>query len=484
MGGAMAAVGITFDNSYARDLPGSYLPARPEGAPAPRVLIYNHALAAELGLDPALALHAAEVFSGNHPPEGAALIAQAYAGHQFGQFNPALGDGRALLLGEVLAPDGRRHDLQFKGSGRTPFSRGGDGKAAVGPMLREYLMSAAFAGLGIPSTRALAVVATGARVMRETPLPGAVLTRVAASHLRIGTVQFFAARGDLDGLRRLVDYALWRHDPEAALADNRALALLRGVMARQVRLVARWMGIGFVHGVMNTDNITLSGETIDFGPCAFVDAYAPGAVFSSIDRQGRYAFGNQPMILGWNLARLAEALLPLIDPDPDRAVDLANAELDRYADAYAAAWGAVMAEKLGLAAPDAALGDDLLALMAETGADFTQTFRRLTDAAGQGDSAPLRPALPGDAARWAPWLARWAGARAPDAAARMARANPVVIARNHRVEQALAAAVTGDMAPFHDLVAALATPFDTRAAERFTLPPPAGFGPHVTYCGT
>ena len=475
---------IAFDNSWVRDLPGTYLSASPAPAPAPRLLAFNARLAEGLGLEAAaLRDEAAEMFSGNRLPEGAEPVAQAYAGHQFGGFSPQLGDGRALLLGEVLDPAGRRWDIQLKGSGRTPFSRGGDGKAAVGPMLREYVMGEAMAALGIPTTRALAVVATGAPVLREVELPGAVLARVAASHIRVGTFQFFAARGDQTQVRRLADYTIARHYPDAAGADNPYLALFDAVIGAQARLIAQWMGVGFIHGVMNTDNMALSGETIDYGPCAFMEGYAPGTVFSSIDHGGRYAYANQPLILGWNLARLAEALLPLFDADQDRAVDRANLALEGIAGRYRAEWVAVMRAKLGLAgaeAGDGALADDLLAAMEGQGADWTLTFRRLAGAVG-GDAGALAP-LFADARGLRAWLPRWQARLAPDAAARIRAANPAVIARNHKVEEALAAATAGDMAPFEALVAAVSEPFVER--EAYMLPAPQGFGRHVTYCGT
>jgi uncharacterized protein YdiU (UPF0061 family) len=466
---------ITFDNSYARDLPGTYLRLAPDPAPAPRLLVLNQPLADTLGLtlDP---IDAAGWFSGATVPHGADPIAQAYAGHQFGGFSPQLGDGRAHLLGEILAPDGRRFDIQLKGSGRTPFSRGGDGKAAIGPMLREYLISEAMAALGVPTTRSLAVVATGETIWRETKLPGAVLTRVAASHLRVGTFQFFAARGDKAQLKALADYAIARHDPDLASADNPYLAFLDAVIARQSRLIAQWMGLGFIHGVMNTDNMAISGETIDYGPCAFMEGYAPGTVFSSIDHQGRYAYANQPLILGWNIARLAETLVPLIDPDPDRAVDQANALLEGIAGRYRAEWLAVMRRKLGLTgedAGDAALADDLLTAM--TGADWTLTFRRLAD------PAALRP-LFDDFRQMEAWLTRWQARAGDGAAQRLAAANPAVIPRNHKVEDALTAATAGDMAPFHALLTAIQQPFTEQ--EAFMLPAPSGFGAYVTYCGT
>ena len=318
-----AAAMIGFDNSWVRDLPGSFLRLAPDAAPAPVLVAWNDSLAADLGLDPGVKTHAAQWFSGAALPPGAEPVALAYAGHQFGGFSPQLGDGRAHLLGEFLDGQGRRWDIQLKGSGRTPFSRGGDGKAAIGPMLREYVISEAMAAMGIPTTRALAVVATGETVWREAgPLPGAVVARVAASHIRVGSFQFFSARGETDKLRALLDYTIARHYPHLAPGD--ALGLFDAVTRAQARLIAQWMGVGFVHGVMNTDNMALSGETIDYGPCAFMEAYAPGTVFSSIDRQGRYAYANQPLILGWNLARLAEALLPFFDADEARAVQQAE----------------------------------------------------------------------------------------------------------------------------------------------------------------
>lgn len=473
-------MGIRFEHSYAQSLPGTFLAQSPDKAPAPRILALNQPLARDLGLDEAeLDQHAAAWFSGAALPPGAEPIALAYAGHQFGGFSPQLGDGRAHLLGEIVTPKGR-FDLQLKGSGRTAFSRGGDGKAAVGPMLREYLISEAMAALGVPTTRSLAVVATGEDVWRDSGrLPGAVLARVAASHIRVGTFQFFAARKDLANLRKLLDYTIARHEPHLVPGD--ALGLFEAVTARQVRLVAEWMGLGFVHGVMNTDNMALSGETIDYGPCAFMEAYAPGTVFSSIDRQGRYAYANQPLILGWNLARLAEALLPFLDADPDRAVDLANERLSAIAPAYRAAFLAVMARKLALPAPDAGLTDDFLAAI--TGTDWTLSFRRLADAAEGREAALL--ALAPDPAGLIAWLPRWKAHLPPDAPARLRAANPAVIPRNHLVEQALSLAEAGEMALFDDLLAAVRDPFGAEAGrEGFTLPAPTGFGPYVTYCGT
>jgi len=374
-----------FDNSYRR-LPDRFHVRMPPAAVAePRLIAFNRDLAEELGLDvPAIEPAAAAIFSGNALPAGAEPIAVAYAGHQFGSFVPQLGDGRAILLGEVIDRSGRRRDIQLKGSGRTPFSRRGDGRAALGPVLREYVVSEAMHALGIPTTRALAAVATGEPVYREEVLPGAVLTRVAASHIRVGTFQFFAARGDQDGVRTLADHVLARHYPELAEAERPYLALLAGVAERQARLVAHWMHVGFIHGVMNTDNMAVSGETIDYGPCAFMDAYDPQTVFSAIDHGGRYAFANQPNIALWNLARLAETLLPLIDPDPQAAIGQAREALGGFAERFEGFWLDGMRRKLGLAtaeADDQALANGLLQAMAQGTADFTLTFRRLCDAA-------------------------------------------------------------------------------------------------------
>ncbi len=474
---------LTFDHSYARDLPGTYLRENPARAPAPRLLAFNDALATTLGLNlPEDPDTLARWFSGATLPPGADPIAMAYAGHQFGNFSQQLGDGRAHLLGEIVTPEGR-FDVQLKGSGRTSFSRGGDGKAAVGPMLREYLISEAMAALGVPTTRALAAVATGEDILRETGLlPGAVLTRIAASHIRVGTFQFFAARQDFDRLHALTAYTIARHYPH--LAPDDALGLFDAVTARQVSLIAQWMGLGFLHGVMNTDNMALSGETIDYGPCAFMDNYAADTVFSSIDRQGRYAYANQPLILAWNLSRLAQALLPLLDADEAKAVGLANQRLDAIAPAYRTAWEDVMRAKLGLdgqASGDGTLADEFL--VAITGADWTLCFRRLSDAA-EGREAALLALLP-DTGPMQAWLPRWRKRLAPDAAVRLRATNPAVIPRNHKVEEALNAATAGDLAPFEALLAALRDPFsDERGREAFALPAPSGFGPYVTFCGT
>ncbi len=489
---------IAFDNTYARELPGLYVPWQPAAVAAPRLLYFNDALAAELGLD-AAALRGPEgaaIFAGNALPAGAEPIAQAYAGHQFGGFSPQLGDGRALLVGEVIDRHGARRDIAFKGSGRTPFSRGGDGKAAVGPMLREVLIGEAMHALGIPTTRALAVAATGEPVYRERTLPGAVLTRVAASHLRVGTFEYFAARREFDRLRQLADYAIARHDPALAGTPERYIGLLRAVARRQAALVAQWMNVGFIHGVMNTDNMTISGETIDYGPCAFVEAYDPAAVFSSIDHGGRYAFGNQARIARWNIARFAEALLPLLAGDIEDAAAVERAAapameiIEAFVGWHEAALRAGQRAKLGLAdaAPDdeaLTLAQDWLALLYAQQVDFTLAWRRLADAAA-GDDAPLR-ALFADSAPLAAWLARWRPALRPDAAALMRRASPWLIARNHRVEEALAAASDdGDLGPFERLFGALRQPYDeTPAHAAYAEPAPAAVtAAYQTFCGT
>ena len=498
-----------FDNSYARELPGFYVAWKPAPVPAPRLLYLNDDLAAELGLDAAAlrSVEGAALFAGNTLPDGAEPIAQAYAGHQFGGFSPQLGDGRALLLGELIDRKGLRRDLAFKGSGRTPFSRGGDGKAAVGPMLREVLIGEAMHALGIPTTRALAVAATGEHIRREIPLPGAVLTRVAASHLRVGTFQFFLAQGDLDKLRQLADYTIARHDPELAGAPEPHLGLLRAVALRQAALIARWMNVGFIHGVMNTDNMTISGETIDYGPCAFMEAYDPATVFSSIDHGGRYAYGNQPHIARWNLARLAETLLPLMaDANDEAAVRHAVAQATEVIDAFPGFYAAALLRgqraKLGLfaagAADDAAdttLAQDWLTLLHAQAIDFTLGWRHLADAA-EGHEAPLRGLFVDPAALDA-WLDRWrercasddvAGRQDPaERAARMRRASPWIIARNHRVEEALAAAMNDDdLVPFERLLGALRRPFDAAPELALYAEPAAAEATagYQTFCGT
>ncbi|MFV0259039.1 MAG: protein adenylyltransferase SelO [Acidimicrobiales bacterium] len=527
-------VPIRFDNSYARELDGAYAVWLPAAVSEPRLIAANHELAAELGLptgwldrDDALA-----VLAGNAVPNGSQPLAQAYSGHQFGQLSPLLGDGRAVLLGEVVDIHGRTRDVALKGSGRTPFSRGGDGRAALGPVLREYLMGEAMWALGVPTTRALAAVATGEEVRRDTLLPGAVLTRVAASHLRVGTFEF-AARQSPELLRRLADYAIDRHDPDLrAVTDDveRYLLFLAAVIDRQAALIARWMGVGFIHGVMNTDNMTISGETIDYGPCAFMEAYDPRTAFSSIDHGRRYAYGNQPAIGLWNLARLAESLGPLVGDDADTARDRLVPVLDGYEARYHEHWTGVIRAKLGLAAgpgdgPGAAadreLADAYLGLLQRWRVDFTLGWRRLTDAAGSregetrlrslfaqaalagggrpvdvgpadgGPSEPVGSEPPDVDAELKAWLVRWRARRDEDVGevdqGAMRRANPIFIPRNHRVEEALAAAVDhDDLGPLERLLSILAEPGTERVADdAYAEPAPvevtAGYR---TFCGT
>ena len=482
---------LTFDDSFVRELPGLYQPWRAATPPAPRLLLLNAELAAGLGVDPD-ALRTPEgtaVLTGHPTPEGASPVAQAYAGHQFGFFQPRLGDGRALLLGEVHDVHGRRRDVALKGSGRTPFARGGDGKAAVGPMLREYVISEAMHALGIPTTRSLSVVATGEDVVRESLLPGAVLARVAASHLRVGSFEYAVTQQDPTLVRRLADFAIARHHPEARDADNPYLALFDRVVDVQASLVARWMLVGFVHGVMNTDNMTISGETIDYGPCAFMEAYDPATVFSSIDENGRYAYGNQPRIAYWNLARLAETLLGLIDDDQDTAVAAAVEVLQTFPERYGRCWSRGMQAKLGLAGggpDDGALIDDLLTLLRDQAVDHTSFFRALS-AAVRGDAAPTR-ALFTEPAAFDAWAERWRTrlpAEPGPTAAAMDRVNPVYVPRNQRVEEALTAATAGDLDPVRRLLDVLARPFDERPGlEEYAAPAPTGCGVYRTFCGT
>jgi uncharacterized protein YdiU (UPF0061 family) len=479
---------VTLDDRFARDLAEMAVPWQAEEAPDPRLLVLNESLATELRFDPAWlrSSDGLRLLVGNAVPSGATPVAQAYAGHQFGGFVPRLGDGRALLLGELVDVSGRVRDLHLKGSGRTPFARGGDGLAAVGPMLREYVVSEAMHALGIPTTRSLAVVATGRPVRRETLLPGAVLARVASSHLRVGSFQYARATGDVDLLRRLADHAITRHHPGAAESERPYLALFEAVVAAQASLVAQWMLVGFVHGVMNTDNMTISGETIDYGPCAFMDAFDPATVYSSIDHGGRYAYGNQPVVAEWNLARLAEALLPLLHDDPEQAVALAVESLGAFRRQYDDAWSTGMRVKLGL--PDglddavaSPLVDELLAQLQESHVDHTSFFRVLA-AAARGDAEPARNLFL-DLAAFDGWLQRWR-ALGPDADA-MDRVNPVYIPRNHLVEEALAAATEGDLAPLDGLLDAMTTPFDERPGlERYATPAPKDFGEYRTFCGT
>jgi uncharacterized protein YdiU (UPF0061 family) len=486
---------FAFDNTYARELEGYYVSWQPTAVPAPRLVRLNAGLAGELGLD-AAALAAPEgvnILGGNALPAGATPIAQAYAGHQFGQFSPQLGDGRALLLGEVIDRQGRRRDIAFKGSGPTPFSRRGDGKCALGPALREYVIGEAMAALGIPTTRTLAVVGTGETIRRDRPLPGAVLTRVAASHLRVGTFEFFAAHSGPEAVRKLADYALRRHYPELAGAERPYLELLKAVAVRQADLVSRWLGVGFIHGVMNTDNMTISGETIDYGPCAFLEAYHPRTVFSSIDAAGRYAYGQQAGIARWNLARLAETLVPLIDGDEARAVAAATEVIDAFPEQHGAAWLGVMRAKLGLSAEgadataDRALVDDFLTLLQRERLDFTNAFRALYAlAAGNDEASAILAGRPDFAAWQQRWLARQP-ARSAELLAAMRHANPCYIPRNHQVEAALEAAVErGDLAPFERLLAVVEQPYDERAADAlYAEPAPAEVTAcYQTFCGT
>ena len=471
---------VALQDRFLRDLPEMAVRWQAETFPDLRLLAINEPLAAELGLDAAW-LRSADglrFLVGNLVPGAAAPVAQAYAGHQFGGYVPRLGDGRALLLGELAGPDGHIRDIHLKGSGATPFARGGDGLAAVGPMLREYIVSEAMHALGVPTTRSLAVVGTGRPVQRETLLPGAVLTRVASSHLRVGSFQYASATANLDLLRRLADHAIARHHPGAADADNPYLALFEAVAAVQASLVARWMLIGFIHGVMNTDNMTISGETIDYGPCAFMEAYDPDTVFSSIDHWGRYAYGNQPAIAGWNLARFAEALLPLLSDNVEDGIALAENSFGAFRDEYDEVWTSGMRAKLGLGADvDAgvvtSLVDDLLPLLKESHVDYTSFFRQLSQAA-RGHAGP---------AGFDDWMSRWR-ALGPVAES-MDRVNPIYIPRNHLVEEALTAATAGDLDPLERLLVAVTNPYDERPGlELYASPAPEGFGPYRTFCGT
>jgi uncharacterized protein YdiU (UPF0061 family) len=481
------ALGWRFDNTYARLPETLFAPAAPAPAPRPRVTILNYRLARELGLDLETLSgdDAAALFAGQVLPEGARPIAQAYAGPQLGHFT-MLGDGRAILLGEHRTPSGRLVDVQFKGSGRTRFSRGGDGRAALGPMLREYVISEAMHALGIPTTRSLAVVTTGETVYRSGPKRGAILTRVAASHLRVGTFEYLAARQDVPVLRELADYAIARHYPELSGSSRRYPEFLRSVAERQASLVARWQSVGFVHGVMNTDNVAISGETIDYGPCAFMNAYDPGTVFSSIDEGGRYAYGNQPAITHWNLYRFAECLLPLLAPDPDEAVTVAQAILGEYPAAYEGHRLDAFRKKLGLRTAerdDHDLIHDLLEWMRKTRSDFTITFRDLSSGVVPVGDRYRDSEFEGWHSRWRARLAREGSvASAYDL---MRDVNPVVIPRNHRVEEALLAAEEGDdLSAFHRLLAALESPYEARpGTESYREPPPDECG-YRTFCGT
>ena len=501
----MGELNLTFDNSFAVQLPELCQPWSANAIENPETVLVNEPLARDLGLDPVVLASrtGADLMSGTVPPPGAQPVAQAYAGHQFGGYSPRLGDGRALLVGEIIDPTGRRFDLHLKGSGRTPFARGGDGKAVLGPMVREFIIGEAMYGLGIATTRALGVVATGESIARETLLPGGVLARIAASHIRVGTFQYAAALKE-DGLvQRLADYVMARHPSpitEGVDEPDRYLAFLESIVVRQAHLIAQWMLVGFIHGVMNTDNMTVSGETIDFGPCAFMDAYDPATVFSSIDTGGRYAYGNQPQIGQWNLARLAETLLPLIDDDQEKSIEKAMAVLQRFPDIFQEAWASGMRSKLGFpsttkdSAADAALFNDLLALMHAETVDYTSFFRRLAETVRtSGPSAPsseLRLLFLGSAA-FDEWFARWIGALEMNGVdlehvpTSMDSVNPMYIARNHVVEQALSAAMNGDVNPTLRLVDRLRQPYvEVAGFEDLAGPAPAEFAGYRTFCGT
>ncbi len=483
---------FAFDNTFAAQMDGFFLPAQAAPFPEPKLALLNEPLAQSLGLDvEQLRTEGAGIFSGQSLPEGATPLAQFYAGHQFGGFSPQLGDGRALLLGEFLDPAGQRYDLQLKGSGPTEFSRGGDGKASLGPMLREYVISEGMHALGIPTTRSLAVVTTGEPVYREEPLPGAVLARIAASHLRVGTFAFFASRQDIAGTRKLMDYTIARHYPDLATIPNPAVGLLNAVVDAQAELIAQWMMVGFIHGVMNTDNVALSGETIDYGPCAFMDRYDPGTVYSSIDRQGRYAYGNQPGIGQWNLARFAETLLPLLDDDDDTAMNHAKEALQAFGLRYQAAWTRGMRAKLGIIEAqdeDDVLAKDLLEIFEAQKLDYTTTMRSLSSIArGEAPRAGLARAnaFEGWSARWLARLDAEPNGRSA-AADRMDAVNPIYIPRNHLVESALDAAVGGDLGPVQDLLEAITHPYEVQpGSDRFAEPAPDAFDDGFqTFCGT
>jgi uncharacterized protein YdiU (UPF0061 family) len=490
-------VHFPFQNTYSALPDGFFARVAPTPVASPRLIKLNRPLALRLGLDPdrLASPEGAEILAGKRLPDGAEPIAMAYAGHQFGHFVPQLGDGRAILLGEVIDVDGVRRDIQLKGSGPTPFSRRGDGRAALGPVLREYIVSEAMAALGIPTTRSLAAVMSGESVIRETALPGAVLTRVASSHIRVGTFQYFAARGDTEGVQRLADHVIARHYPQAANADRPYHALLEGVIARQAELVARWLLVGFIHGVMNTDNTSISGETIDYGPCAFMDHYDPAAVFSSIDEQGRYAYANQPRIALWNLTRLAECLLPLISVDKDRAIEQAQLILAEFPGKFTAAYQSGLRQKIGLFTEqddDHALVQDLLDAMAKNHADFTLTFRRLGDAAEDASHDQDVRHLFADPTAYDEWRVRWRQRvslepQTPVERAAMMRAtNPAFIPRNHRIEAVIEAAVNrDDFAPFEELLAVLSQPYEKQPAlAGYAEPPESHQRVLQTFCGT
>ncbi len=487
--------GLNFDNSYANQLEGFYTPCQGDIAPAPKLIKLNRPLSDMLGLDldNLGAKDIGNIFSGNASLNGAFPLAQVYAGHQFGGFSPQLGDGRALLLGEVIDCQNNRRDIHLKGSGKTPFSRGGDGKATLGSVLREYVMGEAMHALNIPTTRALAAITTGEQIMRGTLCPGAVFVRVASSHLRVGTFQFFAARGETDKIKQLADYTIQRHYPELKASKNPYLNLLCAVRDQQAALVSQWMLVGFVHGVMNTDNMTISGETIDYGPCAFIDSYDPAAVFSSIDSQGRYAYDKQPAIAKWNLAKFAETLLPLIAPDSNKAIELASDEIDKFSERYQALWLKKMRAKLGLLTThkdDLALAKGLFTAMEKQNVDFTQLFRGLSGLV-QGKTEEVRKLFDAPE-KFDQWQTHWLSRLAHDPmehdirVASMNAVNPVYIPRNHKVEEALFAAEKySDYAPFEKLMTVLSQPFKKHAdLDRYAAPAPTDFGPYKTFCGT
>jgi len=489
---------LPFDNSYAR-LPERFYARRlPVPVASPGLIRVNHPLAKYLGLDPEWleSKNGIEMTAGNFIPEGTDPIATAYAGHQFGGWNPQLGDGRAILLGEVKAVDGVRHDIQLKGSGRTEYSRGGDGRAPLGPILREYLVSEAMSVLGVPTSRVLAAVTTGESVIREGRLPGAVLARVAQSHIRIGTVQFFASRQDAEALEMLVEHVINRHYPEAAKTDNPVRTMLDGIIARQADLVAHWLSLGFIHGVMNTDNMLLSGETVDYGPCAFMDEFDPGKVFSSIDHDGRYAYSNQPAVAHWNLSVLTQSLLTLLDTDPDKALASGQAAIDAFPGLYQSAYQHHMSKKIGIQKPDKndlALVQDLMGHMQQEQTDFTLTFRRLSDlvhpSTESGGGVGSLFELPDT---FAPWVERWQERLANEPLeaslrqAGMYAANPVYIPRNHLVEEAIKAGEKhNDFKPFHKLIDILTQPFEYRSDDaRYAIPPRPEQVVTQTFCGT
>jgi uncharacterized protein YdiU (UPF0061 family) len=487
-----------FDNSYAKLPQRFFAQVPPTPVAEPRLIQLNAKLADVLGLDPERLEQpdAVEVFAGNRIPDGAEPIATAYAGFQFGNWVPQLGDGRAVLLGEVVGRDGVRRDVQLKGSGRTPFSRGGDGRAGVGPVLREYVVSEAMAALGIPTTRSLAAVTTGESIYRETALPGAVLTRVAQSHIRVGTFQFFAGRRDIEGIRLLTDHVIARHYPEAANAENPALAMLDAVVGRQAALIAQWQLVGFIHGVMNTDNTSIAGETIDYGPCAFMDQYHPDTVYSSIDHMGRYAFSNQPPIAFWNLRGLANTLLPVIAEDPEAAIEPATEVLQTFPDRFEQFYSEGMRRKLGLENSlegDDELAQELLTRMADNGADFTLTFRRLSELGDEPSDADARVSdLFREPLAFEDWASRWRlrvsrdSRSAAERQSAMRAVNPAFIPRNHRIEEVIQAAVNDDdFGPFETLLEVLASPYDDQPDRlEYEAPPLPEEVVHQTFCGT